>query len=102
MSRSNDAGHFFQTTDALATSERKAAKAKNKLGNPIKLPSKILAACADPSTDEAIYVAEAAGEVKRVVLEVCKNILCDELNDPKLNSCRQIKWRKSSMKALHR
>ena len=75
MSRSNDAGHFFQTSDALATNERKAAKAKNKYGNPIKLPSKVLAACADPTTSEAVYVAEAAGEVKRVTLEVCKSIL---------------------------
>jgi WD40 repeat protein len=72
MSRSNDAGHFFQTSDSLATTERKAAKAKNKHGNPIRLPSKILAAIPDPQSDHAVYVAEAAGEVKRVVLEVCK------------------------------
>ena len=71
MSRSNDAGHFFQTSSALATTERKAAKAKNKRGAPIKLPSKILAAIAAPSGD-AVFVAEAAGDVKRVVLEVCK------------------------------
>ena len=75
MSRSNDdAGRYFQTTDSLATTERKAAKSKNKHGNPIKLPSKILAAIPDPTSDGAIYVAEAAGEVKRVVLEVCKKI----------------------------
>jgi hypothetical protein len=73
MSRSNDAGHFFQTSDALATTERKAAKAKNKHGNPITLPSKILAAIVAPLGD-SIYVAEAAGEIKRVLLEVCKNI----------------------------
>ena len=71
MSRSNDAGHFFQTSDALATTERKAAKARNKHGNPINLPSKILAAIIAPLGD-SIYVAEAAGEVKRVLLEVCK------------------------------
>ena len=72
MSRSNDAGHFFQTTEALATTERKAAKAKNKYGDPLKFPSKILALLNDPSNEGTIYVAEAAGEVKKVVLEVCK------------------------------
>jgi len=77
MSRSNDAGHFFQTSDALATTERKAAKAKNKHGKPIKLPSKILAVHA--AEDGSVYVAEAAGEVKRVVLEVCKIVAADPL-----------------------
>lgn len=62
MSRSNDAAHFFQTSDALATTERKVAKATNKHGKPIKLPSKILAACADPADEGVIYVAEAAGD----------------------------------------
>ncbi|KXT14353.1 hypothetical protein AC579_3990 [Pseudocercospora musae] len=69
MSRSNDAGHYFQTTHALATSERKAAKSNNKHGHPIKLPSKILNAIADPQHEKSVYVAEAAGEVKRVNLE---------------------------------
>ncbi|CAK1361247.1 putative WD repeat-containing protein [Cercospora beticola] len=69
MSRSNDPGHYFQTTEAIATSERKAAKSKNKHGDPIKLSSKILAAIADPFNENAIYVAEAGGEVKRVDLE---------------------------------
>ena len=80
MSRSNDAGHFFQTSDALASNERKAAKAKNKHGNPLKLSSKILAAIGDPTDDGAVYVAEAAGEVKRVALEVCKNIAQSHLS----------------------
>ena len=71
MSRSNDAGHFFQTSSALATTERKDAKAKNTHGEPIKLPSKILAVHA--GDEGAVYVAEAAGDVRRVVLEVCKN-----------------------------
>ena len=75
MSIADDPGNYFQTTDSLATSERKAAKAKNKEGNPITLPSKILAAQLVPrSLDgdgaEALYVAEAAGDVKRVRLEV--------------------------------
>ncbi|KAF2421179.1 WD40 repeat-like protein [Tothia fuscella] len=69
MSRSTDAGHFFQTTAALDETARKIRKAKNKLGNPIRLPSKILAIAADPYNASCVYVAEAAGTVKRVVLE---------------------------------
>jgi hypothetical protein len=57
---------------ALDETARKSRKAKNKSGNPIKLPSKILAVAADPHDAWAVYVAEAAGTVKRVVLEVCK------------------------------
>lgn len=73
MSKSNDAGHFFQTSAALETTSRKEAKAKNKHGNPIKISSKVLAAHTDIFGDSAtptVYVAEAAGEVKRVKLEV--------------------------------
>lgn len=68
MSRSNDAGHFFQTSEALATTERKQAKSKNKHGDPIKLPSKILAVCDDQQG--GVYAAEAAGQVKRIALDV--------------------------------
>jgi hypothetical protein len=68
----DDPGNYFQTSDSLATNERKAAKAKNQHGNPIKLSSKILAVIADPRDERIVYVAEAAGEVKRVDLEVCK------------------------------
>ena len=70
MSRSNEAGFYFQTTDAIATSERKTAKAKNKHGNPVKLPSKVLAVQPDPRDEGAVYVALATGEVKRVVPDV--------------------------------
>lgn len=70
MSRSNDAGHFFQTTYALETTTRKTAKSKNTHGSPIKLPSKLLAIHPDPQHEGAVYIAEAAGEIKRVVLEV--------------------------------
>ena len=72
MSRS-DAGHFFQTSDSLATSERRAAKAKNKYGHPIKLPSKLLAAVASHERRDEVIVAEAAGAVKCVNVEVCKD-----------------------------
>ena len=50
-------------------------KAKNKHGKPIKLQSKILAVLPDGSREaRAVYIAEAAGDVKTVDLEVCKSI----------------------------
>ncbi|OAL55246.1 WD domain-containing protein [Pyrenochaeta sp. DS3sAY3a] len=69
MSRSNDPGHYFQTTSSLEETARKAAKSKNAKGNPIRLPSKILAIIADPQDEQQIYVAEAAGSVKRINLK---------------------------------
>ncbi|KAF2722121.1 WD domain-containing protein [Polychaeton citri CBS 116435] len=72
MSRSNDAGRFFQTSDALATSERKAAKSKNKFGNPINLPSKLLNVAADPTNGSAVLTAEAAGVISSVNLDSSK------------------------------
>lgn len=50
---------------------RKAAKADNKNGDPISLKSKILAAVPDPaSSASALFIAESAGFVRRVNLEV--------------------------------
>ncbi|KAF1961275.1 WD40 repeat-like protein [Byssothecium circinans] len=73
MSRSNDPGHYFQTTSALNEEARKAAKAKNTKGKPARLPSKLLAVASDvdgaSGSAEAVFVAEAAGNVKRVFLE---------------------------------
>jgi WD40 repeat protein len=51
---------------------RKSRKSYNTFGNPIKLPSKILAVAPDPSSHGAVYVAESAGTVKRVALELAK------------------------------
>ena len=87
MSRSTDPDHFFQTTylpppippelhanscrsHSLTETHRKALKSKNKNGNPIRLPSKVLALVADPQDAGAVYVAESAGTVRRLVLDV--------------------------------
>ncbi|KAL8655263.1 MAG: hypothetical protein Q9226_003117 [Calogaya cf. arnoldii] len=70
MSSSTDPDHFFQTNHSIAEIERKSLKSKNKNGNPIRLPSKILAVIADPQCPhEAVYVAESAGNVRRVVVD---------------------------------
>lgn len=80
MSRSNDAGHFFQTSEALETSKRKAAKASNEHGKPIALPSKVLAVHGDLRGD-SVYAAEAAGSVKKVNLDVGENVDVVVLNE---------------------
>jgi hypothetical protein len=54
----------------LDETARKATKSKNTSGSPIKLPSKILAIAPDPHDEDQIYVAEAAGNVKRINIEV--------------------------------
>lgn len=72
MTTSNNPDHFFQTTHSLSETSRRAAKSHNTQGNPIRLPSKILAVIADPaSSSPAVYVAESAGNAKRVSLDVC-------------------------------
>ncbi|KAL9110847.1 MAG: hypothetical protein Q9227_004647 [Pyrenula ochraceoflavens] len=68
MSASTDPDHFFQTTTSLESTTRRAAKSKNKNGNPITLPSKILAITPDPTDDNFVYAAESAGTVKRLDL----------------------------------
>ncbi|KAH7089783.1 WD domain-containing protein [Paraphoma chrysanthemicola] len=57
------------SSSALNETARKATKSKNTSGSPIKLPSKILAVVADPQDEDQVYIAEAAGNVKRVNLE---------------------------------
>ncbi len=52
--------------------QRRAIKSKNTSGDPIRLASKLLAVIADPAESGQIYVAESAGTVRRVVLEVGK------------------------------
>ncbi|KAG6988590.1 hypothetical protein G7Y79_00070g096890 [Physcia stellaris] len=69
MSASNDPDHFFQTSSSLAETDRKARKAPNTHGDPIRLSSKILAVIADPTFNGAVYLAESAGTARRVVLD---------------------------------
>ncbi|KAL8835481.1 MAG: hypothetical protein Q9170_003314 [Blastenia crenularia] len=70
MSALSDPDHFFQTSHSIAEIERKSRKSKNKNGDPIQLQSKILAVIADPSSlGSAVYVAESAGNVRRVVVD---------------------------------
>ena len=105
MSRSNEAGHFFQTSSALETTARKEAKATNNHGKPLALPSKILAVHPDQSNEDAVYVAEAAGSVKRVVLDVGEHAgACMKYFEHRLLTSsrnRQMTCEKSTRKAPH-
>jgi hypothetical protein len=70
MSRSTDPGHFFQTDASESTRARRAAKSGNKNGNPIVLQSKILNVIPSPLSSACIYIAESAGCVRKVNVEV--------------------------------
>jgi hypothetical protein len=56
--------------DSIAERDRKKLKSTNKKGDPIKLDSKILAVVADPNNEGIVFVAEAAGRVTRIDLNV--------------------------------
>jgi hypothetical protein len=73
MSRSTDPGHFFQSDASELSRARKAAKSGNKNGNPIVLQSKILNVIADPFSSSSVYIAESAGGVRKVNIEVGAN-----------------------------
>jgi hypothetical protein len=55
---------------SIQDSDRKIAKSKNEHGSPIRLQSKILAVAADPFSAQAVFVAESAGTIRKVSLEV--------------------------------
>lgn len=75
MSKSQDPDHFFQTSHSLAETSRKAAKSSNENGAPIRLKSKILAIISDPSHPSAIYIAESAGQARRILLDVGMHVV---------------------------
>jgi hypothetical protein len=70
--------HAYGATNSasIEDAERKATKKKNKHGNPIKLPSKILAITADLDNSSYVYVAEAAGTAKHISIDVSPYQLC--------------------------
>lgn len=79
LTQSGPLHHFYiisltlppQNSAEQETRKRRAAKSGNKLGNPIKLKSKILGAVLDPhSPTSTIFIAESAGAVRRVNVDV--------------------------------
>lgn len=97
--QSADRDHFFETeyvynfdikyhlhTDhtcsaVQAQRQRKAAKASNQNGEPIAMKSKILAVVPDPASPlTSVFIAESAGAVRRINLEVCQKFCKDLCN----------------------
>ncbi|KAK7416257.1 hypothetical protein QQX98_005328 [Neonectria punicea] len=71
--QSSDRDHFFQTDASQAQQQRKTAKAGNKNGDPVVMKSKILAAIPDPASPlTSVFIAESAGFVRRVSLELAQ------------------------------
>ena len=63
--------NFFNSRNSLAETQRKLLKSKNAYGDPIRLTSKTLAVIADQVGEyDTIYIAESAGIVRRIVLDV--------------------------------
>ncbi|KAI1293253.1 WD40-repeat-containing domain protein [Xylaria venustula] len=69
MRQGSSTGHYFQTDAEQAQTERRAAKASNKNGDPVVLKSKLLAAVRDPSAPNSLLIAESTGSVRRVDLD---------------------------------
>jgi hypothetical protein len=62
---------IYQRSATQAQRERRALKSSNKHGNPLAMKSKILAAVADPQAPASgIFIAESAGPVRRLALDV--------------------------------
>jgi len=85
--------------DYLDNEARKAGKAKNTAGDPIKLGSKLLAVKADPLRDDAVFVAEAVGKVSHVDLKVCQLggswgvlVICDVFLDLAKPPCKNAEF----------
>ncbi|KIW29081.1 uncharacterized protein PV07_04921 [Cladophialophora immunda] len=65
-STGDQAGNYFQTDVSLAESDRKRQKAANTQGDPVKFPTKLLAAGVNyylDATGDVVFVAEAGGSV---------------------------------------
>ena len=84
----------YFSRSSIDDSLRKADKSKNKNGSPIKLQSKLLAIAADPLNSGAVYVAESAGALRRVILEVGERSVaaCPRFLHLKLTSIEQKDW----------
>ncbi|KAF8441224.1 WD40-repeat-containing domain protein [Terfezia claveryi] len=68
MSITTDTDRFFQSSDALRASTRRARKAANTRGSPVPVGSKILALLSDPASPDRVFVAESAGLARRLQL----------------------------------
>ncbi|KAF3941206.1 Beta-TrCP [Dactylella cylindrospora] len=71
MSVSNDPRNFFQSDQSIEKAERRARKQKElkDKGNPISVPTKILALLPDTSSPNHVYIAEAGNVARRLNIQ---------------------------------
>ncbi|KAM0275000.1 hypothetical protein ACHAQH_007648 [Verticillium albo-atrum] len=69
---SSNQENFFETDVQQEKRKQRALKQDNPFGNPIRLPSKVLAILPDPTNPNAILTAESSGRVARISLTTRK------------------------------
>ncbi|CRK16492.1 hypothetical protein BN1708_011781 [Verticillium longisporum] len=65
---SSNQENFFETDVQQEKRKQRALKQDNPFGNPIRLPSKVLAVLPDPTNPNALLTAESSGRVARISL----------------------------------
>ncbi|KZL79548.1 wd repeat-containing protein [Colletotrichum incanum] len=67
---SSNQENFFETDTQQAKRQQRAKKEANTFGNPLRMPSKILAVVPDPKKPQtSVFIAESGGRVSRVDTE---------------------------------
>ncbi|OLN92215.1 putative WD repeat-containing protein [Colletotrichum chlorophyti] len=67
---SSNQEHFFETDTQQAKRQQRAKKEENTFGNPLRMPSKILAVVPDPKNPHtSVFAAESGGRVSRINTE---------------------------------
>ncbi|EPS43013.1 hypothetical protein H072_2997 [Dactylellina haptotyla CBS 200.50] len=71
MSVSSDPRHFFQSDESIEKAERRARKKKElrDKGQPINVPTKILALLPDNSSPNHVFIAEAGNVTRRLNIQ---------------------------------
>ncbi|KXH29658.1 WD domain-containing protein [Colletotrichum salicis] len=62
--------NFFETDTQQEKRQQRAKKEGNTFGNPLRMPSKLLAVIKDTKSNNSVFVAESGGRVSKVDIEV--------------------------------
>ncbi|OHE90825.1 WD domain-containing protein [Colletotrichum orchidophilum] len=66
---SSNQENFFETDTQQEKRQQRAKKEGNPFGNPLRMPSKLLAVIKDTKSNTSVFVAESGGRVSRVNTE---------------------------------
>ncbi|KAK1639689.1 WD domain-containing protein [Colletotrichum phormii] len=61
--------NFFETDTQQQKRQQRAKKEGNTFGNPLRMPSKLLAVIKDTKSNNSVFVAESGGRVSKVNIE---------------------------------